>query len=442
LGVGFGDQLEISSPHGTVRAGVQVSKWIADGTLGLSTGNGHSAGGRYADGVGVNVSDLLGVQSSADGTFCWQQVKVQVKRTGNKADLVTTYSTYGDGDEDRGFAVAVNADEFAKAGDSPSAAPGGLTPIHHLPRDERLKSAGILDFYELPEHPVYRFGMTIDTNACTGCAACVVACYAENNLPVVGKVKVAEGREMGWLRIDKFVKDRDGQDEYFFVPMLCQQCGHAGCESVCPVLATYHTIEGLNAMIYNRCAGTRYCANACPYSVRKFNYHSYQWPEPFNLQLNPDVMVREMGVMEKCTFCVQRIRDIKSAYRDLSFVGVVPDNELKQLPACAEACATQAITFGNLNDEASVPSKTRLSGRNYYPLGELNVFPAINYLAKASFHQAPPAHGGGHGEAHGDAAAHGEHGDAAPHSEQGEAHGAPKQEPHDEAPEHGSAGAH
>ena len=444
LGVNYNDQVEVSSANGTVRIGVQVSKWIADGTVGISSGNGHKSGGRYADGYGVNVANLLGARSSADGTFCWQQARVSVKRTSGEGGLVTTFSQYGDSDENRGFAVSVNAASFAAQGDERTDHPGDLTGIHHLPRDPRLKEIGRLDFYEMPEHPIYRFGMTVDTDTCTGCGACIVACYAENNLPVVGKVKVEEGREMAWMRIDRFVKEREGGEEYHFVPMMCQQCGHAGCESVCPVLATYHTIEGLNAMVYNRCVGTRYCSNACPYTVRRFNYHSYRWPEPFNLQLNPDVSVRTMGVMEKCTFCVQRIRDVKSAYRDRDFTAVVPDGELAQLTACAEACPSQALTFGNLNDPESGPSKTRHSGRNYYPLVELNAFPAVNYLAKVSFHVDAPSHGGGHGEGHEDG--HGDaHGDA--HEEESHqdghdaSHDGSDHEAHD-APEHGSAGEH
>jgi Fe-S-cluster-containing dehydrogenase component len=173
--------------------------------------------------------------------------------------------------------------------------------------------------------------------------------------------------------------------------MMCQQCGHAPCESVCPVLATYHSIDGLNAMIYNRCVGTRYCSNNCPYKVRRFNFHSYHWPEPFNLQLNPDVSTRTMGVMEKCTFCVQRIRAVKSAYRNISFTTTVPDEALQKLPACVEACPAGALTLGNLNDPASVPASTRKSGRSYLVFNDLNTMPAINYLAKASFF--PRGHG-------------------------------------------------
>ena len=217
--------------------------------------------------------------------------------------------------------------------------------------------------------------------------------------------------------------------------MMCQQCGHAPCESVCPVLATYHDLDGLNAMVYNRCVGTRYCSNACPFSARKFNYHTYVWPEPFNLQLNPDVNTRTMGVMEKCTFCVQRIRKAKHAYKDAAittdYKAIVPDEALKQLPACAEACPTQALTFGNLNDEKGGPAMLRKSPRTYMPLEDLNVFSAVNYLAKVSFHipEVDTHHGGGHGDAsHGKADGHDDgHGKADGHDD---GHG--KADGHDE----------
>ena len=173
---------------------------------------------------------------------------------------------------------------------------------------------------------------------------------------------MAKGREMNWLRINRYWEEtpattEGGRPQYDiqFVPMMCQHCGHAPCESVCPVLATYHNVDGLNAMIYNRCVGTRYCANNCPYVVRRFNFHSYKWPEPFNLQLNPELSVRTMGVMEKCTFCVQRTRSIKIAYRNANdgkdFTAKVPNSALTDLPACANSCPTDAIVFGDRNSE-------------------------------------------------------------------------------------------
>jgi Fe-S-cluster-containing dehydrogenase component len=291
--------------------------------------------------------------------------------------------------------------------------------------------------------------MTVDVNACNGCGVCAIACYAENNLPVVGKQKVREGREMGWIRVDRFWSEEGYANDIRFVPMMCQQCGHAPCESVCPVLATYHTIDGLNAMVYNRCVGTRYCANNCPYKARRFNWHTYVWPEPFNYQLNPDVSTRTMGVMEKCTFCVQRIRAVKSAYRNQGFTTTVPDSELRQLPACAEACPSQALTFGNLVDGESSVTLSRKSARTYEIFPDLHTMPAVNYLAKASFHPVEKHHGAGHGGAEHGEAAHGEqaHGEAAhgevTHGEAGHAEaGAEAHEPHNAPAAEGQPAEH
>jgi Fe-S-cluster-containing dehydrogenase component/anaerobic selenocysteine-containing dehydrogenase len=420
LGVAEGDLVEVSTEAGKVEVAAKRYLGVAPGTIALAMGQGHGeAKGRYAEAIGVNAASLIKVAKDASGAMIWQS-KASVAKAAGEAFLVSTFGS--DVENDRDFGVVVPAAELAKVGDAPAEHAGELTGIHHLELDQRLQKAGITDFYGMPDHPTYRFGMTVDVNACNGCGVCAIACYAENNLPVVGKQKVYEGREMGWLRIDRFWSedDGDGPNEIRFVPMMCQHCGHAPCESVCPVLATYHTIDGLNAMIYNRCVGTRYCSNNCPYKVRRFNWHSYVWPEPFNLQLNPDVSSRTMGVMEKCTFCVQRIRAVKSAYKNTDgFTAVVPDAALKNLPACVEACPSSALTFGNLNDPESTPSKTRKSARNYEVLAELNVFPAINYLGKASFHYVD-RHGGGHADAAGHGA-EGEHGAAPAHGE-GEAH--------------------
>ncbi|MCB9681353.1 MAG: 4Fe-4S dicluster domain-containing protein [Alphaproteobacteria bacterium] len=413
LGVVTGDQVEIAADGGTVQVGVQVLPSAADGVVALAFGQGHTGAGRYAS-VGANAAKLFSAGKDGHGATKWAPMSATVKATGARADLVSTFSQFGMSDEQRNFGVHVAADKLADVGDGEAHHPGELTGIHHLELDQRLLDKNITDFYGTPDHATYRFAMTVDTNACTGCGACSVACYAENNLPVVGKAKVREGREMGWIRINRYwEEDVGGHDAVYFVPMMCQQCGHAGCENVCPVLATYHNIDGLNAMVYNRCVGTRYCSNACPFSVRRFNYHTYTWPEPFNLQLNPDVSTRQMGVMEKCTFCVQRLRREKSAYKNVEgFTAVVPDEQWRSVPACVEACPTQALTFGNLKDPEGAVSKSRLSARNYMPLEELNVFGAINYLAQANFHDDPTAHhSGGHAsEGHEASAEHGEHG--------------------------------
>jgi Fe-S-cluster-containing dehydrogenase component/anaerobic selenocysteine-containing dehydrogenase len=390
LGVADNDLVTIKTDTGSINVGVQRIRTIREDVIGIAFGQGHTANGRYADGWGDNVVKLLAAVQDGSGNLAWTQAKASLTPTGQKAELVGTFGS--DDDHHRNIGVVVDAVELARIGDTPQATPGELTGIEEEEIDDRLKDAKLTDFYPLTDHPNYRFGMTIDTNACTGCGVCAIACYAENNLPIVGKWKVNQGREMGWLRIDRFFPDADGRGpkDIRFVPMLCQHCAHAPCESVCPVVATYHTIDGLNAMVYNRCVGTRYCANNCPYKARRFNWHTYTWPEPFNLQLNPDVSTRTMGVMEKCTFCVQRIRATKSAYRNQGFTNLVPDEALRTLPACVESCPSQALTFGNINDPESVPAMTRRSARTQFVLADLNTFPAINYLGRATYH--PPEH--------------------------------------------------
>jgi Fe-S-cluster-containing dehydrogenase component len=225
-----------------------------------------------------------------------------------------------------------------------------------------------------PSHPVHRWAMSIDLDKCTGCQACVVACYAENNIPVNGPEAAERGRNQAWLRIQRSISE--GRVE--FLPSLCQQCDRAPCEPVCPVYATYHTGEGLNAMVYNRCIGTRYCANNCPYDVRVFNWRDAKFEEPLNLQLNPDVTVRSKGVMEKCTFCVQRIRyaenEAKNDRRN------VQDGEM--VPACAQTCPARAIVFGDLEDPASRINRVKQDPRAYRLMEELNTGPAVTYLAR------------------------------------------------------------
>jgi Fe-S-cluster-containing dehydrogenase component len=223
-----------------------------------------------------------------------------------------------------------------------------------------------------------KWGMVIDTDVCTGCQACVAACAMENNVPFVGEADSGYGRSMHWIRTERFWEGEFPEIKMTpYQPVLCQQCGHAPCEPVCPAFATVHSqSEALNLQVYNRCVGTRYCANNCPYQVRSFNWRDYERPEPLPNQFNPDVTVRRRGVMEKCTFCIQRIHraedQAKSEGREIE------DGEFS--PACAQACPADAIVFGRIDDPESAVSKLARGARGFHLLEELGTLPAVTYL--------------------------------------------------------------
>ena len=217
----------------------------------------------------------------------------------------------------------------------------------------------------------HRWGMAIDLDRCTGCQACVAACHAENNLPVSNPEQAAKGRAVHWIRVDRYYEGEFPNVRVKHRPVLCQQCDEAPCEPVCPVYATYKNPEGLNVQVYNRCVGTRYCANNCPYSVRFFNWFDPEWPEPLQLQHNPDVSIREAGVMEKCTFCIQRIKRSEE------------DGTSGVQPACVQSCPAEAMVFGDLNDPESKVSQLAESGRATQFLEELGTKPKVFYLERA-----------------------------------------------------------
>ena len=223
-----------------------------------------------------------------------------------------------------------------------------------------------------------QWAMVIDLDRCTGCEACVVACNVENNVRVAGHEEAALGRSINWIRVERYFEGEYPDVRVRFRPVLCQHCEEAPCEPVCPVYATYHTEEGLNAQVYNRCVGTRYCANNCPYTVRFFNFYDPVWPAPLEKSLNPEVSVRSRGVMEKCTFCIQRIRKGEDKARDEG--REVRDGDV--VPACVQSCTARAMTFGNIADPASEVARLAKSNRASHLLEELGTKPRVIYLNK------------------------------------------------------------
>ncbi len=362
IGADDGQVVTLESDHGRIEATVVLNPHLPIGVVAMPIGQGHTDFGRYATGRGANPVSLLDPEpETASGGPRWAGTRIDATPRALRRPLARLQGTFDQ--EGRELAQAVTRAALAAGEVHPEEPHFSLYPEH--------------------EHPEHRWGMAIDLNSCNGCNACVAACYAENNVPVLGADRMVRGRTMSWLRIERFVEERPAANEggpvdTRFLPMLCQHCDHAPCESVCPVYATYHTEEGLNAQIYNRCVGTRYCSNNCPYKVRRFNWWDPEVPEPLNLQLNPDVTVRSAGVMEKCTFCVQRIQEGKDRARDDD--RPVRDGDV--VPACAQTCPAQAIVFGDLNDPDSRVSQLSASDRGYHALGVLNTRPAVTYLKK------------------------------------------------------------
>jgi molybdopterin-containing oxidoreductase family iron-sulfur binding subunit len=362
LAIGDGDEIEVASPYGRVTARARHYGGLHPGAVAMAIGYGRTASMRVADARGANAIALLPAPAGAPGAV-WRTSGVTVRRASGGRRLIVLQQEMNAGADGEPAAAKVVRPERVDARDT--------------------EAPKTVQFYPPHQHKEHRWGMAIDLNACTGCSACVVACYAENNIAVVGPEFSEQGREMSWIRIEREVhalNEQDGVKEpgNVFLPMLCQQCDNAPCESVCPVYATYHTPEGLNAQVYVRCIGTRFCSNNCPYKVRRFNWARYGWTAPLGEQLNPDVTVRSVGVMEKCTFCVQRIQagklDAKREQRR------VRDGDI--VPACAQTCPAEAIVFGDLHDPDSRVSRLSQAARGYHALEELNTKPAITYLRR------------------------------------------------------------
>jgi Fe-S-cluster-containing dehydrogenase component len=431
LGIAQGDHVTVTTSTGAITAPAYLYIGIRPDTVAIAAGRGHTAYGRYAAACGANAMSLLaGGEDARSGQAALVGTKATIAKAAGQSRMVTTEGSARQ--HDRGIAQAVTLEQLRNGEGAeemhvfPGQAPAKFLPGLRAPvandaqGDLGDPNSGKKGQYN-PEHwsgvAKRRWAMVVDLARCTGCSACVTACYAENNIPTVGGHwqgpqvwpdrkgfggNITRGREMAWIRLERYFEiDREPKDVEFnpdfdtrVIPMMCQHCGNAPCEPVCPVYATYHSPDGLNVQVYNRCVGTRYCSNGCPYKVRYFNWFGfgepnraqYAFPEPLNWQLNPDVTVRGKGVMEKCTFCVQRIREAENRAR-LENRELQPD---EFTTACAQGCPSRAIVFGDAADEQWAVAKLIEDSRAYHVFEELNTFTAVVYLRKVN-HPAPGA---------------------------------------------------
>ena len=357
LGLENGDIIQVTHEGRQLRLPIWINPGHAADAITIHVGYGRTRAGRVGNATGFNAYVLRGSGSPWFGA-------AEISPTGDHYDLVCTQDHWAI--EGRNIVRSAPLDAF-------KAKPTFAKEMEHMKLDKPIS------LYPRHEFTGNQWGMAIDLNTCTGCGTCVVACQAENNIPVVGKEQVSRNREMHWLRVDRYYTGPLDNPDTFMQPTPCQHCENAPCEVVCPVAATVHSTEGLNDMVYNRCVGTRYCSNNCPWKVRRFNFLLYQdWnTSTFKLQRNPDVTVRSRGVMEKCTYCVQRINGarIQAKREDRE----IRDGEI--LTACQASCPTDSIVFGNINDPNSRVSQLKASARNYATLEELNTRPRTTYLA-------------------------------------------------------------
>jgi Fe-S-cluster-containing dehydrogenase component len=341
----------------------------AEGTVSVALGYGHTNSGPVSDKIGVNAYLAISISG---GNRIYGYTAEKITNTQKLSELALTQVHYSM--EGRPIVRETVLSRYKEDPSSGNEINKEFESTHKTLYPER-------------KYDGFHWGMAIDLNACIGCNSCVIACQAENNIPVVGKDEVRRRRIMHWIKIDRYYSDSPDDPKVYFQPLTCQHCDNAPCENVCPVSATNHSSEGLNQMTYNRCVGTKYCINNCPYRVRRFNWYRYTNNKAFDFNtasdlgkmvLNPDVTVRERGVVEKCSFCVQRIQEKKLQAKLEN--RILEDNEIKT--ACMQSCPAGAIVFGNLNDKNSKVSLLLADSRRYHLLEELHTLPSVGYLTK------------------------------------------------------------
>ncbi len=369
FGFETGDIVSISSNSYEIEMPVLIQPGQAEGTITIGLGYGRVNAGKVGNNVGKNVFQLGHLKN---GNIQYHSNENKVIKTNKKHVFALTQTHHSM--EGRAIVRETTLDKYTEN-------PSSGNEMHEK-YSEKSKS-----LYKDQVHIGYHWGLSIDLNACTGCGNCVIACQAENNIAVIGRDEVRKKRIMHWMRIDRYYSDSIENPQVYHQPIMCQHCDKAPCENVCPVSATMHSNDGLNHMTYNRCVGTRYCMNNCPYKVRRFNWFAYSGNKKFDyhmnsdlgrMVLNPDVVVRSKGVAEKCSLCVQRIQEgiAKAKLENRLLV----DEDIK--PACLQSCPADAIVFGNMNDEKSILSNKRLDKRNYHLLEELTTLPSVGYLTK------------------------------------------------------------
>jgi anaerobic selenocysteine-containing dehydrogenase/Fe-S-cluster-containing dehydrogenase component len=367
LDIKKGEVLLVRSPYGSQEVPAYPIYTVPRGTLAMPIGQGHWNYGRFADGHPANPLSLFPPQIDPhSGGMFRPAIRVSLQKLPKQISLAHVDGSFFQ--HGRELMRVMEWKDYQRSLDV------GQAPPIDLPLPQGFDPEK--DFYPPHLHREYRWGMVVDLDRCIGCSACVVACYAENNVAVVGKEQVLKGREMSWIRIQRYFEEQEGRARW--LPMLCQHCDYAPCESVCPVYAPVHNPEGLNTQVYNRCLGTRFCLQNDPYKVRRFNWFNYTRPKPLDWQLNPEVTVRQKGVMEKCSFCVQRIIGAKVRARDEG--RKMRDGDFTT--ACAQTCPTDTLIFGNLLDPNSRVSRLIQDTRRYQVLGHLNTKPAVIYLKR------------------------------------------------------------